>query len=320
MRTKNEIKHQPLLSICIPTYNGGNRLPDTLKYLSDALTKVMHNVEILIVDNCSDDNTYQVVRPYLKDRRWNYHKNHENIGYNYSVINIIKNLTKGTYTWLLGDDDWVIPTILEQITSRLQLENIDYISLGHKVVNKEDFSKIEDYIEDSNFFDCTFEEAIEKNCCDSNILGTFMSSAIFRSDMVRKMDFSHFNRETWTDFKSVFPIGYLMAHTFCRARCACLNSPGIICILQQKSWDYKLIFMNSCIIPRLYDDFIKTLYLNLPKNEYLVRRGELRTLFKRHIELPSKLLNLFHLSYFISHNPFKDILIKVIFRNNLRTK
>ena len=60
-----------LLSVIIPVYN-------VEPYLEECLNSVINqtytNWELIIVDDCSTDNTDKVVKPYLKDKRIQYLK------------------------------------------------------------------------------------------------------------------------------------------------------------------------------------------------------------------------------------------------------
>lgn len=70
---------QPLLSICIPTYNRSH-------YLERALCSIINNgdfderTEIIISDNCSTDETEHIVKKYIS--------NFSNIHYHRNLINI----------------------------------------------------------------------------------------------------------------------------------------------------------------------------------------------------------------------------------------
>lgn len=71
-------KH-PLLSICIPTYNRASILEKALQNITE--NKAFDNdVEIVISDNCSTDNTAEIVRKYM-DKYSNifYYKNEKNV-------------------------------------------------------------------------------------------------------------------------------------------------------------------------------------------------------------------------------------------------
>lgn len=62
--------------IFIPTYNRGNVIRDTLESL---INQTISNFDIIVVDNCSTDNTEEIVYS-LDNSRISYHKNHENLG------------------------------------------------------------------------------------------------------------------------------------------------------------------------------------------------------------------------------------------------
>ncbi|MDE1309873.1 glycosyltransferase [Vibrio aestuarianus subsp. cardii] len=70
---------KPLVSICIPTYNSAQYIEDTLKSITK---QTYENIEIIIGDNASDDDTEQIIRRYIleHDSRITYYKNVENIG------------------------------------------------------------------------------------------------------------------------------------------------------------------------------------------------------------------------------------------------
>lgn len=77
---KNEKK--PLLSICIPTYNRAKTLDKTLLTLTGQdFFNVSDDVEIVISDNCSTDDTGEICKKYteLFPGKVFYHRNSENI-------------------------------------------------------------------------------------------------------------------------------------------------------------------------------------------------------------------------------------------------
>ena len=53
---------QPLVSIIIPTYNGAKRIVRTLESL---VTQDYGNIEIIIVDDVSTDNTVEICQKLL---------------------------------------------------------------------------------------------------------------------------------------------------------------------------------------------------------------------------------------------------------------
>lgn len=98
-------KAQPLSTIAIPTYNRAN------SYLREAIRIAMNqtypNIESIISDNCSMDNTETVVKNF-KDHRIRYFRQGKNIGGN-NNFNFCPSQAKGKYFLLLMDDFFYFP-------------------------------------------------------------------------------------------------------------------------------------------------------------------------------------------------------------------
>lgn len=74
--------NNPLLSICIPTYNRANYLETTLDSIVNQRSfQESDDVEVIISDNCSTDNTQEISEKYttLYGRKVRYYRNSENI-------------------------------------------------------------------------------------------------------------------------------------------------------------------------------------------------------------------------------------------------
>ena len=73
-----ENKKEELVSIIMPAYNCGDFIGITL---DSVINQIYQNWELLVVDDCSTDNTSQVVKEYIKkDNRIKYHKLDKNSG------------------------------------------------------------------------------------------------------------------------------------------------------------------------------------------------------------------------------------------------
>ena len=68
---------QELVSIIMPSYNTGRFIKETIE---SVLSQTYSNWELIIVDDCSTDDTDEVVKPYLSDERIKYLKNEKNSG------------------------------------------------------------------------------------------------------------------------------------------------------------------------------------------------------------------------------------------------
>jgi glycosyltransferase involved in cell wall biosynthesis len=71
---------KPLLSICIPTYNRADVLDKSIASIVKQPEFISEDVELIVSDNASDDNTEDVVKKYQEQyKNIFYSKNHENI-------------------------------------------------------------------------------------------------------------------------------------------------------------------------------------------------------------------------------------------------
>jgi len=110
------------LSICIPTYNRAEYLSETLESIVCQLTD---EVEIVISDNASVDNTSDIVRRFMKATpNIIYVQQKENLGADRNYMKSIE-LASGVYCWLFGSDDVMslgaIQNILSEINGGLDL-------------------------------------------------------------------------------------------------------------------------------------------------------------------------------------------------------
>jgi glycosyltransferase involved in cell wall biosynthesis len=104
----------PLVTIAITVFNGGELIP---RAIESALKQTYSNLEILILDDTSTDNTGEVINQYReKDRRIVYVRNDKNIGYSRSLLKMAE-LVRGEYIQLLGADDWLAKNYIEVMVS-----------------------------------------------------------------------------------------------------------------------------------------------------------------------------------------------------------
>ena len=71
---------QKLLSICFPTYNRAKCIGEQLRRLSWVDHSVLDDVEIIVSDNCSPDETKDVILSYKPKLEFHYNRNEKNLG------------------------------------------------------------------------------------------------------------------------------------------------------------------------------------------------------------------------------------------------
>jgi glycosyltransferase involved in cell wall biosynthesis len=104
-----------LVSFSIPTYN---RSTKTYNLVKEILSFQSNDIEVLVLDNASTDNTGEILST-IKDSRFKYFKN------NISIMgphNIIKSLTmaSGTFTFLCLDKDFIKTEHLNKLINILK--------------------------------------------------------------------------------------------------------------------------------------------------------------------------------------------------------
>jgi glycosyltransferase involved in cell wall biosynthesis len=109
-----------ILTIAIPTYNRAKDLNSCLNSIFSQTNVNYDDIEFVVSDNNSSDDTETVVREYIKKGfNINYIKNKKNIGPDNNFIQCF-NLANGKYFWLIGDDDIVVDGALERILKVLK--------------------------------------------------------------------------------------------------------------------------------------------------------------------------------------------------------
>ncbi len=93
--------------IGIPTYNGASLIEETLKSI---LSQSFQNFEIIISDDCSEDNTVEVIKKF-KDKRIKIHQNKTNLGYGRN-LKVLRKLIDGDVLFLMGQDDILLKDAL----------------------------------------------------------------------------------------------------------------------------------------------------------------------------------------------------------------
>lgn len=102
----------PDISFCIPTYNFAKFLPATL---GSIIEQADENIEIVIVDGGSTDETDEIIHSYQKKfPRLVFFKREKNCGVDRDIAKTVK-LAKGDFCWLFSADDILKPGAINKI-------------------------------------------------------------------------------------------------------------------------------------------------------------------------------------------------------------
>ena len=121
----------PFFSVVIPTYNQANFLKKALKSLEDQLFK---NFEIIVIDNCSKDKTFKIVKEFTKKIIYRRINNRGSIA---RSRNVGIKLSKGKWICFLDSDDYWLPNKLKKVFTLIKKKKIDVICHSEHVINEE---------------------------------------------------------------------------------------------------------------------------------------------------------------------------------------
>jgi glycosyltransferase involved in cell wall biosynthesis len=157
---------QPLVSVALCTYNGEKHLKELLNSL---ILQTYRNIEIVVVDDCSSDTTYQILSDY-KDRytQISLYKNEINLGYSKNFEKTIRRC-KGAFIALCDQDDiWDLQKInhlVDNIKSNVLIyHDSQFIDDKGRLINKKLSKLVNFYAGDKPeafiFFNCISSHAI----------------------------------------------------------------------------------------------------------------------------------------------------------------
>ncbi|RMC99280.1 glycosyltransferase family 2 protein [Aquitalea palustris] len=224
----------PKLSIAIPTYNRSQFLQGALDRLfaSDAILDAQ--IEIVISDNASTDNTEDIIHSASEKygKEIHYFRNEKNLGIDGNIHQVV-NRSNGEYVWMLSDDDVIADNAIDYVLNKINQQNFCFHFLNAKPLNLEGkTSKVIDTDQDiittdNNIF-------IEKIW----VWATFISSFLFK----REHWINIHNREDYigTDIYLTYTLYALLANNPSEKKI--IGSTPIILIRSQYTGSYRIFY------------------------------------------------------------------------------
>ena len=173
-----------LVSVIVTTYN---RERNIKKCIESVINQSYKNLEIIIIDDCSTDGTFEFLCS-LNDRRIRVEKNSVNKGSNASR-NIGLKLARGTYIAFLDDDDEWYPNKISEQINVIHRRNAGLVYCGHDVFVRGKFF---------NTIKPVFRGDVQQQLLKYNIIGS--PTPLMNRDAVIKVggyDESLFSCQDW---------------------------------------------------------------------------------------------------------------------------
>jgi glycosyltransferase involved in cell wall biosynthesis len=128
----------PLVTIGIPNYNYASFVPHALNAVAN---QTYGNCEIIIVDDCSSDNSVEVIENWIKSYKGNFEITFIKNSFSHGIAkvsNIILNKAAGKYYQILDADDVILPDkITNQVTIIEESEKCAVVYSNIGVINDE---------------------------------------------------------------------------------------------------------------------------------------------------------------------------------------
>lgn len=137
---------QPLVSIMIPNYNHSMYLDECIL---SAKNQTYRNIEIIILDNCSEDNSVQVAAKYMGTKVRVCRNDYNILNASYKVLD---KLAMGKYKMLLCADDYIESTFVEKAVSIME----KYPNVGYVHGERDFVTDSGEIIELDPFYNCSF--------------------------------------------------------------------------------------------------------------------------------------------------------------------
>lgn len=116
------------ISICVPTYNGEGTLEKTLDSI---VLQILPEFEVVISDDFSRDNTFNVAKRYAA--KYNFikiYRNESNLGMDRNFYQTVTHAS-GEYVWFCGQDDILCPRALLAVSEILdKYKNVGMVYLN----------------------------------------------------------------------------------------------------------------------------------------------------------------------------------------------
>ena len=119
------------VSIVVPIYNGGLFLQETIHSLVSGTYK---NIEIILIDDCSTDNSREMIKKYENNPLFKIIYNEYNMGLNLNIHKGIESAT-GEYICLCGQDDLYPKDKIEKELKYLIDNGYDVVYGSNELIN-----------------------------------------------------------------------------------------------------------------------------------------------------------------------------------------
>ena len=124
------------LTVAIPVYNSAKHIRNTLDSIINQTKNIEQEIEIVVSDNASTDETQKIIENYQKQYPFiRYFRNEINVGFDKNVDLLFKR-AQGKYIWTLGDKEILKPHILYEILQKIKNDYFSNILINFEIYSE----------------------------------------------------------------------------------------------------------------------------------------------------------------------------------------
>ncbi|NPD83640.1 glycosyltransferase [Lentimicrobium sp. L6] len=220
-----EMKTQPLVSVVVPVFNHGDFVVERIESI---LNQTFKDFEIIILDDCSTDNSLSLIRKYETNSSIRIITNEVNTGSPFKQWGKGVEQAQGKYIWIAEGDDVATPEFIESLLVAFSNPNVRMAySASHQVDQIGEVEK-EHYINIGHYSNLGFpkerwqkeyyeegKNEIESALAIRNTIPN-VSAVIFEAQAIKSVDFEKAaefkNGGDWYSYLSILKTGEIYYH------------------------------------------------------------------------------------------------------------
>ena len=248
--------NEKLLTVCVSTYNRAGKLSNNLENWFNLNNHKNNEIELIVCDNCSTDNTNTICNEFLSQNNFTYIRNKINVGI-LGNLEICAERANGKFVWIIGDDDLVKPNAIELVIGIIRkhsdipliyvnysyIEKIDKTSENPKRIAKEVYVS-------SGQRDGLYK--IANLCTNNENFFTGIYTCIFENKHAKKAFAFQSSALPFSDLKTSAPSSYYILNNLMNSNGYWISMPQIAIDLDV-SWKKFIPIWVLKIVPEMHD-------------------------------------------------------------------
>lgn len=252
------LERRPKLSICLSTYNRAGWLTRNLANIYSKISGERGDLEVLVVDNASQDNTQDVVRTFFDHPNFRYHRNRKNVGM-LGNLAVTAQRARGEYIWIIGDDDLTRADCIAKVLDVLHQHRgigLVYLNYGYtSEANPLGITDLPAFLDSYNVLEPAGPDelsTVRQLAAKNENFYTAIYSHVYRRDHAMRSYCQDTSGRPFSSMLTCIPTAYYVLHNMPDEPAYWIGEPSLV-VNSNVSWvDYGTLF-DLEQLPRAWD-------------------------------------------------------------------